>query len=633
MSYLLGGAWLVLFTAFFYGFGAAIRRQAAPFVQNLVVGYIAYSFMLAVLIVPMQFLGTSFVPVVMAVVAVFSLAVVFTLARWRSLDRRPQATAFLRDNYFLVIVVVALMGIYALQTDLIWNNNNTDDGFYLVKSATLPYLADPFNTVYGTGFADTSTEFNSYLLSTIQAEMAVYIKLLGIDPVFFMRGVLNVFNYLLVAASISWFAKAIFDSTDVKVRSSWPQYSASILLLLAFEFRTMETWNIVAAQDLWHVNSAMWYGGTIVRVVGILWLVTPFLQSRRIGIREIGMAGVVSVVLVSKAAAAIPLIIVAGVGYLLAFALTAHRYVWRGVLGLLALLLVAGVVLPGHSEIAFLIGRVMLANVASPALWASLALVALAAIAFRTRSILRMVIVLATVLAMMITPEVNDVFESASTLDFVAMRTQTSAFYTLIIFGFVSLVLLVAAFAPRPLVPLQFTIAVALGVGAVASTIPVYGSPMRTWNLMKEYPLLMPTDTADLSKKLEMMADGQPLDAIVPEYIMLHERRHYVASVLRTYAPHVRSISALTRFGPTDAAGYPQWGLGQQSAYDKFVTDPSPASHEAFAEILAAYPIDIVVFPHDGFEQFARRDGFELVERVGVYRVYERVRALPAAIG
>lgn len=624
-DYLLGIGWLISSTLICYGLGAAIRRQTASFAQNLVVGYMAYSFILAMLIVPIQLLARSFAPLVIAVVAALAAAVGLIVMRWRELwADRPKASELLKNNYFLVIVVVALMGIYLLQTDLIWNNNNTDDGYYLVKSATLAYLADPFTTVYGTGFDNTATQFDPYQLSSIQAEMSVYIYLLGIDPVFFMRGVLNVFHYLLVAASVSWFAEVIFTSTDLKTRPSWPQYSTAILLLFAFEFRTIETWNIVAAQDLWHFNSAIWYGGSIVRVVGFLWILTPFLQSRRIGVREIATVSAISIVLISKAAAAIPLILVAGIGYLLAFALSAHRYKWRSIAILGGVLLGVGLALPGRSDIAFLIGKVMLSNVTSPVLWSSALLLLAAVWLFPTLPIRRMFVVLATSVGMMIVPEVNDIFETASAYVFVALRTQASTFYLLMILGFIGAQLLLAKYARNVFLALQVFLAAILGFGAVASTIPVYGNPIHTLRVMKEYPLLMPTDTVELSKRLETMAQGKTLDAIVPEFITLHQRRHYVASVVRTYAPHVRSISALTRFGPTSLADYPEWGLSQQAVYDRFIADPTALTHQAFAQILETYPIDVVVVPHEGYDEFAGKDGFAFVGRVGVYHIYAR---------
>lgn len=58
-DYLLGIGWLIFSTLICYGLGAAIRRQTASFAQNLVVGYMAYSFILAMLIVPIQLLARS----------------------------------------------------------------------------------------------------------------------------------------------------------------------------------------------------------------------------------------------------------------------------------------------------------------------------------------------------------------------------------------------------------------------------------------------------------------------------------------------------------------------------------------------------------------------------------------------
>lgn len=315
-DYLLGIGWLIFSTLICYGLGAAIRRQTASFAQNLVVGYLAYSFILAMLIVPIQLLARSFAPLVIAVVAAGRRGWTDRDAVAGTVGGSSEGQRAAQKQLFLVIVVVALMGIYLLQTDLIWNNNNTDDGYYLVKSATLAYLADPFTPLYGTS-STTHLQFGPIQTSSIQAEMSVYIYLLGIDPVFFMRGVLNVFHYLLVAASVSVrrgnlhihrsenaaFLATVFGGSRFCCLPSVSHGKRGTLLrpriygTLTARYGTGEAScerRIPLDSHAFHCNR-----GELVCV----------------GLTTVSA---ISVVLISKAAAAIPLILVAGIGYLLA---------------------------------------------------------------------------------------------------------------------------------------------------------------------------------------------------------------------------------------------------------------------------------------------------------------------------
>ncbi|OFS67082.1 MULTISPECIES: hypothetical protein [Trueperella] len=625
IDHLMGAGIFALFVFLFYGFGSALRKDASTFAENLVVGYIAHSFLIAFAVIPIQIFELSFTPALVAVSAVGVATASYTAVAW--VRHGLVATAlplrrWLAENYFLFVLAAALFAIYLLQTDLILNNNNTDDGYYLLKVAGIAQAEDPFNMIYGTGFVNLAPGFNPYHLSSVQTEMGVYAYLTGIDPVVFMRATLNTFHYLLAAASIAWFARELGRSLGKPPREGLYQYAASILLLFAFEYRTIEDWHILAAQDLWQFNSAMWFGGSIVRVMGILWIITPFLSARRIGWRQIAQVAVICVALVSKAAAALPVILVAGVGYLVAYAFTSTRRAAFGGVVLIGFFAGAGVTLAGAPATNGYVSEVFIANLTNPLVWLAAAAVIAGVVLFRTREWLRVGIVLVVVFVMMAVPEVNDVFEVVAMSDFVALRAQTTAYYTLLIAGFVALVLALARVRRQAV--LQLGVAAVLGLGAVASTVPVYGNPIGTYRFMAANPHLIPKETAQLSERLEDMAAGEPLDVLAPEWVELKHRRHYLASILRVYAPHVHSLSVLTRFGTTWHSDYYHWDLVDQSAYDYFISSPGDEAYANLQAVLDTYPVQVIVIPGDSFEPYAENAGFELVDQVGEYLIYRR---------
>lgn len=627
IDYLIGALLLVVGTAFYAFVGAGIRKDTTYFGANLLVGYIGYSFLIAIVVIPMQLLGASFPLVVAGVVVVFLISVVASIRMWavhglaRSL---PSARVFLANNYFLIALALALFALFLLQTDLIWNNNHTDDGYYLLKIANLPHAADPYTTIHGTGYETIHQSLNSYHFSSHQSEMAVYTHIFRIDPVVFTRVFLNIFHYFLAAVTVCVFARELAKNAHLRIPASAYQYTASVLLIFSIEYRTIENWEILAAQDLWQFNGAMWYGGTLARVVAIMWLITPHLAARRINARMIAQVGVVSVVLLSMAAAAFPIIVVTALGYLFAFVATSGRWKIAGSALILGILGLAGLLLVDKPHMSELMSEMFARNLTSVALWASVALVVIALAVFRTLELTRFAIILVFGFALMIIPELNDVFEHVAMIDFVARRAQTAGFYMLIIGGFVSLALLIAKFVRKLYVGIQLILATLLGLASVASTVPVYGNPFTTLAVMRESPHIMPNETVELSHYLQGLSGGEDLDVIVPEWVEVKHRRHYVATIIRAYAPHVRSVSAIPRFGAGTNPDFAPYSLTDQSAYDTFIRFPTHEHFERLAGVLEAFPIDVVAIPGDQLEPYVDMTDFELIDHVGRYWIYQR---------
>ncbi|VEI12911.1 DUF6077 domain-containing protein [Trueperella bialowiezensis] len=630
MTYVLGAILIALFTVLFYAFGSALRRDASDVSGNFLIGYIAHSFLVAVFVIPMQLLRLSFTPVVIAVVGVAFLTIAASIIGWyrhRLWRTAPSLITAVKDHYFLVLIALALFLIFLLQTHIIWNNNHTDDGYYLLSVSNMPYEDDPYNVIFGTGFTAANTGLNTYHLSSIQSEMAVYTYLFRLDPLIAMRGFLNIFHYFIAAVTVAVFGRQM--AKQLNVPSTHVQYMASALLILSFAYPTIENWNLLRAQDLWQFNTAMWYGGTLVRVVGILWLVSLYLSARKIDFRVVAQVGVISVVLISKAVAVLPIIVLTVIAYLLAFFATSGSRPWLRASAFIVILIGVGIALADRPELSEVSAHLGVVNRTSPLLWISAVFVTLAVFVLRKLEITRFAIILITLFALIHVPELNDIFENASMISFVASRAQTACYYALIIAGFVSLSLLLFVYARQSYVLVQFVLAAAIGASSVASTVPVNGNPVSTLSYMADNPRIMPEDTVQLSKRLEEMSGGEPLNVMTPEWVEIKHRRHYVATIVRVYAPHVRSISAIPRFGSGTDPDFASYGLDQQAAYDNVIRNPSEYQFDVLErEVLDEYPIDVVVLPGDSFDEYVAGSEFELTERIGVYSIY--VRGEPA---
>lgn len=74
------------------------------------------------------------------------------------------------SHYYIIYIVCAIVLIFSvLSAELIWLGNHQDDGYYLTKIMTLPYLDQPFATSYASGFSNQTAGIDPYLFQYLGA--------------------------------------------------------------------------------------------------------------------------------------------------------------------------------------------------------------------------------------------------------------------------------------------------------------------------------------------------------------------------------------------------------------------------------------------------------------------------------
>lgn len=626
-DYLIGVIALIVCSSFLYLLGSSIRRNQDTFVINLIVGYISYSFCNAIVLIPIQILKLSWNLAFIYEILLMILSLLFIVYSYKkhsikiSLEKIKDIA---KNNYFLVVITLLLFLIYLLQFDLIWINNHLDDGYYLTKIATLPYLDEPFSTSYATGLINQNLEFDTYLLSSYELENSIFLHILHIDPVIYCRVILNVFNYFLAASTVA----ALSQTLLLKFRNLTiyhMQYFSVILLLFAFEYLVLQKLGIFVVQDSWQFSSAMWYGSSISRMLGLMWIFILFSSISKITLSEIGEVFVLCVVLISKSASALPILFIGGVSLLTAYFFTnTKKTIWISC-ALMALLMILGVIIPGNLEINDSVNNIFLANKRSIVIYGSLLIMVVAFVKYRKyKSIARSILALIICFGLVVLPELNDSFELASQYYFVALRCISTILYTLVVLAYIFFLTLIKDSSSRIY---KCVIGLSLGlfsIGAVVSTIPVYGNPLNTWKIMKDNPHIMPNSTVNLSKMLGQYK-GDSLNVLSPEWQTIDNHRHSLSVMLRVYAPNIISVSAIPRFGVSEGNEFSTYGAIEQNIFNEFSVSPSEYTYSQLKVLLEQYPINCLVFPNDCFEEYVLDSGFELYTISDMYYIYLKV--------
>ena len=84
-------------------------------------------------------------------------------------------------------------------------------------------------------------------------------------------------------------------------------------MIFSFNYDLSKLYNLYQLQDGWQNATAMYYGSSIVRSMGLVMLLTPFIGKEKIKFKDCFWFGITSLVLMSKSSIALPLIFVSAI--------------------------------------------------------------------------------------------------------------------------------------------------------------------------------------------------------------------------------------------------------------------------------------------------------------------------------
>lgn len=636
-EYIINVLFWLLFTLMLYGFGRALCKKERSNSFYLVTGYLAYSLIVAVGGLVVQLSNVSWNIFAGYMILVWGLMAGMLIVRrkvFQTTSYRVVIFNYIKDNWILFIVCLFLCGMLFFYYNAFWYGNHLDDGYYVTKVATMPYNLTNFRTNYSVGVQQPGID--SYIFNTWELEASFYVKILHVKATLFLRLFQSAFNYFLFLNCLKLFAEQVFKKIFCELKCGQAQLVTVIALLFGgFYIYLMDT-NLFFVRDMFQFNSAMYYGGSMVKVLALLLLLMFFIEIDELNIRVILIIAGISIVLISKSSIALPIIIITAFAYLVVY-LFSH-YGNRG--KLLALLLgvaytVAGFLLPGNEMAQKEVYIYVLNALKSPAVVVCIPVFVLSFF-LKKKVVNRLNSVMLIIMSVMLIPQVNDLFETASVYKFVAGRAWTTWVYTFVMLNTIYLYQLLSCILKnRKVIKYIYLAGGILLIAADAVEFDKYGGELFVteepvevnvkYNLrtILENPYFVPNSTIALGNTLEEVEEttGERVQAVMPEGVDLNGTVHNLAVQIRTFAPDIVSVSASGRYPVSAESGLQGYS---QEYYNAFIEEPSEQTMKPFEEELDKFGVNCVVVKKAECGEYLRTAGYELFEVIndGEYYVW-----------
>lgn len=552
-DYISGFIFLIWMIIICYLFGYSIRKEQ-HFTKNLLAGYIGYSFIMAIGLIVIELLDlpwkialTYFFILVLGIVLFIVQSFIKNKLRITIKDFKH----FIKENYFLFIIVLILLFISFISFNVYWLNNHLDDGYYLSKIVKMPYLDTPYSYNYSVNC--NTTPSLSYKINTGELEASIYVYLLNTNVFVFCRLFLNFFNYLLLCSTISAFADIVCKDLNLKSnRYKYIQYFVCIIIFFATNMDTVYQIGFMHLIDHWQFVTAMYLGSSIPRTMGFLWLLIMFVGNEKITLQDLIKLFIVSVVLMSKSSIALPIIVLTSFVLYLVINLKLDKKIFFVII-LLILYLAAGFVLPNREDIQGGINDLFMQNVKTlPFIVSSIVLIA--SFTFRKKLINRVNVILIIILGLMLIPEVNDVFENFSVYNFVANRMFTTLMYTLYITAFTYVAFVFINLVKKKMIKPVFMALTCFITLCSCLTYTVRGISVKNGlKTIIRNNKIVPNSTLELGSELDEISQKYgTLKILSPEFVVVDNVYHPLATILTTVSDNTVSYSAIPRY-PIDS--------------------------------------------------------------------------------
>lgn len=444
-DYVFGALFVVIYAAYMYFVGGAFTKKQKSYPYQFVIGYLVFSFFVAIGGMIIQILNLPWMLFVLYLIIVFIglalISVILYIHNDVSIINISRIPEFFKNQWFLIVAALALVVVASTRLVWIWQNNSLDDGYYLSWVSALPYNSNGFFTQPSTGFMQDLKGMGSYILNTTYTEYSVYVYFFHFTTSIFCRIFMTIFNYFLYGCCAASFCEFTIKQTHLEVKDNFYQYASGMLFLFGFPSSFLTDHIILNLQDSWQFNTAMYYGSSIVRTMGIFLLLLPFLENTKLTFKEILLVAGIGVALISKSSIALPIIIILCISYLFSYWILSKDklnlvFVGVGLIMMFALSLILG----NHQEMEQAVMYNFTANLKSIIFWPCVVFF-ITSFFYGSRNIIRYNLTLLFFLGFMVISPINNIFESISIYTFVANRAMTTFVYTFVISSFSYMIL------------------------------------------------------------------------------------------------------------------------------------------------------------------------------------------------
>lgn len=624
-SYLTGLLFIIFYVLFMYLIGSAFYNKEGSYPSHFIVGYLIFSFFVAIGGIPIQILNLPWLVFVGYMIIVYVLLAVWSIRRLDKVNKKIIDTSkikdFIKNQWFIVFLSLLLVIIASTNIEYIWMNNCMDDGYYLGWVSGVPYGINGFHTNPSTGYASSLSDMFSYLLNTTYSEYGFYVFILNIRTTVFCRIFMAFFNYFLYGMVITQLAEVLLrNNSDIK--KSQFQFFSSIIFLFSIISFYYNGNGILKIQDSWQLNTAMYYGSNIVRTCGIFLLTIFYIDKKLDWKMVIGVIGI-GIALISKSSIALPVIILVSVSFLLSYLLfeEGKHYRLYALMIILAYLLVCMIV-GNHPHISGLADAQFFTNLHHYISFWVIVIFFFSAYFLKNKAINKMNTMMIFILVLMLVNPFDNVFEFSSQYGFVAARMMANYLYSMTVLAFIYfVVLLIKCFSS-----FKFTNCVIYILTSVllislffqwSQRLESYKQMKKidsTVQIVKDNRYIIPMSTQLLGDVLEQRyQETKHVNVVMmPEAAMVNNEMHSVAIILRTVSPHSISLSATGRYGKDRVGDYQSFSQKDEFNLYDFQAHPTDKTYHRLSKSLNDANVNCLVVNTMNFSSYFEEDGFYL---------------------
>lgn len=604
IDYFIGIVITFLSAFLFQLFGICLTKNKKSYAYSFVIGYIIYSFLVAVIGIPIQIFNLPwmvfFVYMIILLLGIL-LYIGITLRKKEFVFSKDLLLDYIKHNWFLYVGAVIIICFSLTHLSTIWANNLTDDAYYLNRMATLPYTENPFQTDPSTGLPGMMG-VGYYSLNVFELEASFYIFITGIDPALYARLFLALLNYFIMLNSIQAFMQELL--VNGKSDSKLQYITVPVFLVFVMNSRLF-----IDTDTYWTIVTAAYFGSSLVKITCIFIALLPLLKFEKLTFKKVVLTICTCIVMFSKSTTALPTLFLLAVSYLLVLfciRLKKEKVNKYLLLCLVLLIIVLGILLPNQPDSNELMINYIFNSTKNILILLPLAIIGL--YAFKNINFLYLLVTMLLCVFIIICPEINDLYEISSQYSFVAERTRYSIWLFMIIVGSISLIwFIINRINKFALGILSFFVTLSSFFG-FCFTHYNNADFLNSVKVIYRNKYLMPNSTIELGKTLEeyYANTGNKLNVMMHAGVVVDNYAHFPAGILRTYSPHTNSIIAGIRISDTLENIYSDFdgfSIEEYHNYENFVQTPNQETLENLDEILNKYPFNCIVGTNFSDEQ------------------------------
>lgn len=634
-DYLVCSVFFLCFILILYMFGKSIEREEKSVSNGLISGYLVYSFLVAIGGIIMQLLNSPWIIFEIYMGIIWLGIIVFVLCKRKKVNYFGVGLkTYIAENWVIYGVCMVLVFMMCFYYAGFWLGNHQDDGYYITKVATLPYSQIGGNYNYSVGVK--ATGFNTYIVNTWELEASVYVKILGVVPSLFLRLFQSAFYFFLYSNLIKLIAEKITENLSWKVNAKYLQYPTVIIVLMSAYYIALADYKILNLRDMFHLNTGMFLGATMVKLFGVGVFVLFYLkfQEKKDNLKLL-CGGIIScVVLMSKSTIALPIILVVVMAGVVVFCW--DKWENKGKIIsciIISIYLIVGIILPNKKSIESVIQGDWIRTIDSIVILPCV-IIFLCSFLLREKIIYKLNIHMILMVVLVMTPQLNDWFENFSVYEFVAGRAWSAIVYYFIVLNMVYLFILLDRIKMKKIIVSEIGILIWM----VCLMVSVVGFKMcggeimpqaehkkadmrKCFSVMRHNIYFIPDSTISLGYTLEDLAkkEEKKMYVIMPKAVYDNDAIHFPAVSVRTFAPDIVSLSALERYGGSENTNFSKY---TQQKYDAFVSNPNKETFDELKKETRRLPVNCIVVQNYACKEFLEKAGYTYYSVVENYYIW-----------